>query len=767
MWSYGRAKTCGTYRLACEQSDAKAPRQGLNESFELADSRLRVLEGAVQRDRMQLSMSMGTMTSERRERSRKRPHALVYVELASQNGGMMRDLSEEGFAVRVMMPLRVGETTPFVFSLNESVRIEGEGTILWVQEKGCVAGVQFTRITSAARVQIRGWLSGAEDGTRQKEGDRNKVMPEAPTLEQLREELRASPPRPQTATPVEPVGPPVAETVAATHGEAVGDLRVTASSSQGREGEERYEPEIETEGVPNETLPETSETTANATTAVESLTLEQTASEPMVEQAGEAPQASNEPKAFDAESVAVQPVETVSLASEVVAGVPDHREPPPGEEEVESKDDSGPLETADVSTLFTLIEDQSSGEHSPSPVWPVDGQIPFNTAGAARPDVAGVQSNAESPGAAEEMEGNERREPETQSPPAVAGVPRLPRLALRLNADEASGTKYPFSVGASQTEPVAPGEERPRRFWAATPPGAEQQPANSYAEPTQQHKSEAGEQAANLPDISSILIQPSGASQPPSRSDSSVLEALRPWPHKQPQKKQNWVERFTLSRAIGIMILLVVVVGLYVYRQTAGQTLIWLGEQIGGGQKAQSSQPPSHNNAPTGSFAVAVASDTQQAAQSMRTDDVRPTENRPNPDQKTNVSPAPAGNMLQPPGTKRRNITPPANQTAGSSALAPVVEPNTQAGQAEYQQAMQILQRKYPSYALAEAVKLLWTAVEKGNPSAELALADMYWHGKGVPRNCDQTRILLTAASRKGSAEAQKRLQQFQQEGCE
>jgi len=43
----------------------------------------------------------------------------------------------------------------------------------------------------------------------------------------------------------------------------------------------------------------------------------------------------------------------------------------------------------------------------------------------------------------------------------------------------------------------------------------------------------------------------------------------------------------------------------------------------------------------------------------------------------------------------------------------------------------------------------------------------MYWHGRGVARNCEQTRVLLTAAARKGSTEAQKRLQQFEQEGCE
>jgi hypothetical protein len=36
-----------------------------------------------------------TLDTERRKESRKRPPSLVYVELASANGGMMRDICEE------------------------------------------------------------------------------------------------------------------------------------------------------------------------------------------------------------------------------------------------------------------------------------------------------------------------------------------------------------------------------------------------------------------------------------------------------------------------------------------------------------------------------------------------------------------------------------------------------------------------------------------------------------------------------------------------
>ena len=88
-------------------------------------------------------------------------------------------------------------------------------------------------------------------------------------------------------------------------------------------------------------------------------------------------------------------------------------------------------------------------------------------------------------------------------------------------------------------------------------------------------------------------------------------------------------------------------------------------------------------------------------------------------------------------------------------------------GQQEYQRAEQILRNGGGEEELPEAVRLLWVAVEKGNNGAEVALAELYRRGQGVPKNCDQARILLSAAARKGSAEAQKHLDELVREGCE
>jgi hypothetical protein len=59
----------------------------------------------------------------------------------------------------------------------------------------------------------------------------------------------------------------------------------------------------------------------------------------------------------------------------------------------------------------------------------------------------------------------------------------------------------------------------------------------------------------------------------------------------------------------------------------------------------------------------------------------------------------------------------------------------------------------------AKAVQLLWSAVEKRNVGAETMLADVYLRGEGVPKSCEQARILLTAASKSDSSAKQKLLE--------
>jgi ribosomal protein L32 len=67
----------------------------------------------------------------------------------------------------------------------------------------------------------------------------------------------------------------------------------------------------------------------------------------------------------------------------------------------------------------------------------------------------------------------------------------------------------------------------------------------------------------------------------------------------------------------------------------------------------------------------------------------------------------------------------------------------------------------------AEAEKWLWKSVAKHNGEATVALADLYLKGEGVPKNCDQARVLLDSAARKGVPGAGERLRNLQAFGCQ
>ena len=67
---------------------------------------------------------------------------------------------------------------------------------------------------------------------------------------------------------------------------------------------------------------------------------------------------------------------------------------------------------------------------------------------------------------------------------------------------------------------------------------------------------------------------------------------------------------------------------------------------------------------------------------------------------------------------------------------------------------------------MTEAAKWLWMSVEKGNPKAEVLLADLFMRGEGVTKNCAQARILLGAAMKHGDSEAASKLHALDRGGC-
>ncbi len=169
-----------------------------------------------------------------------------------------------------------------------------------------------------------------------------------------------------------------------------------------------------------------------------------------------------------------------------------------------------------------------------------------------------------------------------------------------------------------------------------------------------------------------------------------------------------------------------------------------------------------------------------QNLSSKKTDsaDVNPVKTGPAPPDST-LSP-----LLQPPAAtqpsapvavKRKPKTVYAAGATPNSAAPAVIaaDPNAppplpdDTGEAELATALQYLRGSGGSTEVTNVgVKWLWASVEKGNTKAAIILADLYTWGRGVPQNCDQARVLLTAAAKRANSEAAQRLQDMAADGC-
>jgi hypothetical protein len=76
------------------------------------------------------------------------------------------------------------------------------------------------------------------------------------------------------------------------------------------------------------------------------------------------------------------------------------------------------------------------------------------------------------------------------------------------------------------------------------------------------------------------------------------------------------------------------------------------------------------------------------------------------------------------------------------------------------------LDARAAAYKSGPAAALLWKAVGEHNTRASILLADLYLLGNGVPKNCNQARLLLIAAAEQGSPEGAQKLRNLESSGC-
>jgi PilZ domain len=98
---------------------------------------------------------------ERRQSIRRRFENLLYVEVEPGNGGMVLNVSEHGFGFRAVKRVRPKQEVKFAFNLDEKRRVEGKGRLEWSDKEGRVAGVQFTDVSDEFLSEMRNWMANA------------------------------------------------------------------------------------------------------------------------------------------------------------------------------------------------------------------------------------------------------------------------------------------------------------------------------------------------------------------------------------------------------------------------------------------------------------------------------------------------------------------------------------------------------------------------------------------------------------------------------
>jgi hypothetical protein len=570
--------------------------------------------------------------------TQKKPDQLVYLELGVGNGGMLLTISEDGFRFRAVTPVRADTSMPFAFSLDGRNRLEGEGTVEWVEEDGKSGGMRFTEVSPEFHATLGAWLNSEVSHQAGREVAPAAATP-PDTMEKIRQELRAGyPTRPDEVTP----------TVKTS--EQKPELRIFPSTTSDKNVFEKSRPD--------------------------------------------------------------------KNSSE--KNVPPQKPKP---------------------TIFARTPKKISDSKEPSTA---SRLFPLSSAGATTPEKPATVSSAFLKPAIE------------AKAPTVSRAPVIPAKPVESAATVPTKREVPYAAASSalfRTAPKPAERDVVAEIPAAEPLVATESFAAAHARPFIPPLEESFEQAWERAKLTS----------PP---DS---------PH--------------LSRAAAggiIAIALAIILGAlaYNFRQDIGAIFIQLGQSISG-ENRTAVPAPYHvqENKPDTTPSAEPNQTTSQPAASQSA----ASQPQNAPAELGNAGKSSASSANTNAVTRTGAATPGASGTKSGAALPPVVKvpenspPDVSAdpagktgltadsgiGQEEFAAAQDVLRGGNRQRDLTRAVALLWSSVKKGYVPAEVTLADLYRRGDGVEKNCDQARVLLVAASKKGSFEARQILEQIAEQGCE
>jgi Double zinc ribbon len=225
---------------------------------------------------------------------------------------------------------------------------------------------------------------------------------------------------------------------------------------------------------------------------------------------------------------------------------------------------------------------------------------------------------------------------------------------------------------------------------------------------------------------------------------------------------------------IYVGVVVAILLGLMVYKTWESNTAVRTGEvapsAIPEASPAAKAATPAaaETPAPAPSQPTAKASNTPAPVASTAPATANKTGNETQPGVERNIAPRTPDRRV----TEARIANHPAPHDgrvpqAAAAAPNPASSASGQSGSEELAAAEKYLNAA-PGTARnsQQAVPWLWKSVAKKNLTATLLLSDLYLRGDGVSKSCDQARLLLDAAARKGATAAADRLRNLRAFGC-
>jgi hypothetical protein len=234
--------------------------------------------------------------------------------------------------------------------------------------------------------------------------------------------------------------------------------------------------------------------------------------------------------------------------------------------------------------------------------------------------------------------------------------------------------------------------------------------------PHEAHPARAGADTTTIPSLAPF-VSPALLRKPPSPKGPLFVSRLR---------RLNGV-------SITLLIVVVLLAPIFVtpnFRAAFGTALIRLGEKLKGNSQAQTDPSPSSLARTSGQDSPVSPRQLHLNAESLSAE---------SPEKPASSTPIQA--------------------TSGSS--------NSQVTRlSEGRQSAQHFADPHFARRRSAVAQRLWTEIGAGDVTAEVALAQLYLAGDGVPRSCAQARILLRAASRSGNTDALQQLRNLKGRGC-